>query len=204
MFASDESLDMPPIGSCLGDRFAAFDRQPDAIPAAGTHLYVTELHDMSALAADVKAAWTVLVATSVKSDSQAIRAHVAHTLADFGCLPSQVLDRLTRSPVKPIASWCRPHTMRTTDEFSSDPYRLDSAASAVRTRPGDELLGARALRLANARLLNLMPRMTSTLATWQTPTTSISARPSQVPCASGRDGTPDDFDARLPEAEIAA
>jgi hypothetical protein len=69
--------------------------------AAGSHVYVAELLDMSALAADVTAAWTVLVATSVKGDSQAIRASVAGTLADFGCLLSQGLDRLTRSPVNP-------------------------------------------------------------------------------------------------------
>jgi hypothetical protein len=49
----------------------------------------------------VKAAWTVLVAKSGKGDSQAIRTHVAQTLSGFGCLPSQVIDRLTHTPINP-------------------------------------------------------------------------------------------------------
>jgi hypothetical protein len=101
MLASDEGLEMPPIGSVSVIASPRSTVSPDAIPAAGSHLYVAELLDMSALAADVKAAWTVLVATSFRGDSQAIRASVAGTLADFGCLPSQVIDRLTRSPVNP-------------------------------------------------------------------------------------------------------
>ncbi|QRY43503.1 DEAD/DEAH box helicase [Mycolicibacterium boenickei] len=74
---------------------------PDVVAAAGPHLFLADVEDVSTLAVDTKAAWTLLVTTSTKGDAIAIRGRVAQTLSEFGCLPTQVTERLTHTAINP-------------------------------------------------------------------------------------------------------
>jgi hypothetical protein len=103
LLASDEGVESPPVDSVSVIASSRAAVGPDDAPAAGAHLYLSDLDHLSALAMDAKAAWTELLTTSSGQSSTAIRVHVANTLAEFGCLPTQIRERLTSNPIRPLA-----------------------------------------------------------------------------------------------------
>ncbi|MFV1365892.1 DEAD/DEAH box helicase [Mycolicibacterium elephantis] len=102
LLASDEGVESPPVNSVSVIASSRAAVSPDAAPAAGAQLYLSDLDDLAALAMDAKAAWTELLTTSSGGNAALIRAQVAQTLSEFGCLPTQIIDRLTANPIRPL------------------------------------------------------------------------------------------------------
>lgn len=74
---------------------------PRHAPAANANLFLAGTDDVLRLARDVQAAWTELVASPPRDETPAARQRVGELLSQFGCLPSQVLDRLTQTRIRP-------------------------------------------------------------------------------------------------------
>ena len=73
-----------------------------AAAAANSNVYLVSPGEVSALAADIREAWGKLLATGAGTPAAGLRKQVAQVLADFGCLPTQVFERLTSLPIAPM------------------------------------------------------------------------------------------------------
>jgi hypothetical protein len=100
--AADRSMDHAPAGSpsiIVSDRLTV---DPQHAQSAHPNVYLTGTDVVAQVAADVAAAWRDFVTTVAQSPAEhQIRAHVEETLRDLGCLPTQVMDRLTQQRVRP-------------------------------------------------------------------------------------------------------
>jgi hypothetical protein len=100
--AADRGMDHPPAGSpaiLVADRKAV---DPRHAPVANSNVYLSSTSVVAGIAADTVAAWNDLLTTAVGLPSEtAQRKQVRSVLTVNGCLPSQVIDRLTQNRVRP-------------------------------------------------------------------------------------------------------
>lgn len=100
--ATDRGVDNAPAGSpiiLLSDRLVV---DPQHARQAVPSVYLSTPDVVSGIAADAAAAWTDLLATSTGKLSEADqKKRVRAVLSDNGCLPSQVIDRLTQNRIRP-------------------------------------------------------------------------------------------------------
>ena len=103
LLANDQEVDVPPPASCSIIVSARATIEPGDAAAANPNVYLTSPDDVSSLAADIRGAWSRLLAigASAGADPAAQRTQVTEVLKDFGCLPTQVVERLTSVPVRP-------------------------------------------------------------------------------------------------------
>lgn len=100
--AHDRGIDRPPPGSPAVIVSARLTVAPNDAAAAAPNLHLTSPATVLALALDAKAAWDELVATASGQSADKLRDHVADTLRQFGCLPTQAVERLTEAPIRPV------------------------------------------------------------------------------------------------------
>lgn len=100
--AHDRQVANPPPGSpavIVSERLTV---APDDAAAAAPNLHLTTPRAVHQLALDAQAAWDSLVATAAGQPAGRLRDHVQETLRQFGCLPTQAIERLTETPIKPL------------------------------------------------------------------------------------------------------
>lgn len=100
--AADRGVDYPPAGSpivLLSDRLTV---DPQHAPIANPNVYLSSPATISTIAADIATVWVKLLSTATgKLSETEQRKHVRASLTDNGCLPSQVLERLTHDRIRP-------------------------------------------------------------------------------------------------------
>ncbi|MBN9375734.1 MAG: hypothetical protein J0I40_10150 [Cellulomonas sp.] len=100
--AADRGMDHPPAGSpavIVSDRLTV---DPAHASAANPNVYLTSTDTVAQVAGDAAAVWTDLLTTASSFQAEpALRQHVPGVLTDHGCLPSQVVDRLTQNRIRP-------------------------------------------------------------------------------------------------------
>ena len=100
--AADRGMDHPPSGSpaiIVSDRLAV---DPQHASAANRNVYLTSTGAIRELANDVSTVWRDLLTTALGiSSEQAQRHHVRCVMTENGCLPCQVIDRLTQNRIRP-------------------------------------------------------------------------------------------------------
>ncbi len=100
--AADRGMDHPPAGSpaiIVSDRLTV---DPQHAPAANPNVYLTSTDVVAGIASDVSAVWGDLLTTATGIPSgQVQRQHVRSVMTENGCLPSQVIDRLTQNRIRP-------------------------------------------------------------------------------------------------------
>lgn len=100
--AADMGMDNPPPDSVAIIVSGRMFVDPQDAPSANSFLYLTSPDTVATIACDVVEVWKDLLATSRgKTPEQPQRHHVRQLLAQNGCLPSQVAERLTRNRVRP-------------------------------------------------------------------------------------------------------
>ena len=100
--AHDRGAPHPPPGSpavIVSDRLTV---APNDAAAAAPNLHLTSKDAVLTLAHDARAAWDELAATAAGQPADRLHEHVADTLHQFGCLPTQALERLTGTPIRPV------------------------------------------------------------------------------------------------------
>lgn len=102
--ASDRALDSPPRNSSaviVSDRLAV---DPHHVKVANPNLYLTHSDVIKEIASDAAVVWADLLTTaSGIDDEHAQKKHIRAVMRDNGCLPSQVINRLTQNRIKPGA-----------------------------------------------------------------------------------------------------
>jgi len=101
--AHDRGVPNPPPCSPAVIVSARLTVAPNDAAAAAPNLHLTTPDNVLALALDVQAAWDRLVATASGQPKGRVAEHVVDTMRQFGCLPSLAVERLTDTPIKPIA-----------------------------------------------------------------------------------------------------
>lgn len=100
--AADRGMDNPPAGSpaiIVSDRLTV---DPKHAPAANPSVHLTSTEVVLEIANDATAVWADVLTTAVGMSSEtAQRKHVRSVMTGNGCLPSQVIDRLTQNRVRP-------------------------------------------------------------------------------------------------------
>lgn len=100
--AGDRGLDHPPAGSpavIVSDRLTV---DPQHAPAANGNVYLTSTDIVEQIAGDISAVWSdLLTSASGIASEAALRRHVQAVMTGNGCLPSQVIDRLTQNRIRP-------------------------------------------------------------------------------------------------------
>jgi hypothetical protein len=99
---ADQGVEHAPPGSptiLVSDRLSV---APEHAPVANPNVYLASSSSVSQIAADVESAWTDLLASAAKQEPvHVLRPHVQDVLRETGCLPTQVLDRLTQDRIRP-------------------------------------------------------------------------------------------------------
>jgi hypothetical protein len=100
--AADRGMDSAPANSpiiLLSDKLTV---DPKHAPIANRNVYLSSPAIVSAIASDVAVVWEDLLSTATGKLSEVDqKKHVRAALTDNGCLPSQVIDRLTQSRIRP-------------------------------------------------------------------------------------------------------
>lgn len=100
--ATDQGVDHAPAGSptiIVSDRLTV---SPEHAPVANPNVYLASTDVVSQIAGDVEAVWADLLASAAKHEAvHVLRRHVQGTLAENGCLPTQVVDRLAQERIRP-------------------------------------------------------------------------------------------------------
>ncbi|CEH00577.1 DEAD/DEAH box helicase [Propionibacterium freudenreichii] len=100
--AADRGMDHPPAGSpsiILSDKLSV---DPRDAQTANPNVYLTSPAVVKEIAGDVASFWTNLLMTAVGITSeQAQKDHVTSVMTENGCLPSQVINRLTQGRIRP-------------------------------------------------------------------------------------------------------
>lgn len=100
--AADHGMDHPPAGSpaiIVTDRLNV---DPQHASVANPNVYLSSTHEITAIAGDVVRVWTDLLATAPGQPPEADhRRHVRAALTESGCLPSQIIERLTPNRIRP-------------------------------------------------------------------------------------------------------
>ena len=69
---------------------------------ANPNVYLASTDVVSQIAGDVQAVWADLLATAARQEAADIlRGYVQDALSENGCLPTQVIDRLTQDRIRP-------------------------------------------------------------------------------------------------------
>lgn len=100
--AADRGVDHPPAGSpaiILSDRLTV---DPRHAPVANPNVYLASTEVVEQIAGDIATVWSDLLtsATGIQFE-QVLRQHVRSVMTENGCLPSQVIDRLTQTRIRP-------------------------------------------------------------------------------------------------------
>ncbi|HEX2895993.1 MAG TPA: DEAD/DEAH box helicase [Marmoricola sp.] len=78
---------------------------PEHAATANPNVYLVSPEKILSLAADAQAAWTELMTSALgQPDGASLRRLAAETLGQFGCLPTQVSDRLSGDRIRPWAN----------------------------------------------------------------------------------------------------
>ncbi|GAA1817767.1 hypothetical protein GCM10009749_29810 [Agromyces neolithicus] len=98
--AADRAVDEPPVGSV--SVIVAHSRlvDPEAVPIAASHLFLTTTDVVLDVGHDVHRAWAAIRTSVVADGGEAARAEVARILWEHRLLPAQVKERLTREPIR--------------------------------------------------------------------------------------------------------
>ena len=100
--AADREMDSAPASSpiiLLSDKLTV---DPQHAPIANRNVYLSSPAIVNEIAGDVAAVWADLLSTAAGKLSEVDqKKHVRAVLTDNGCLPSQVIDRLTQSRIRP-------------------------------------------------------------------------------------------------------
>ncbi|QUX26880.1 DEAD/DEAH box helicase [Nocardiopsis akebiae] len=100
--AADRGMDHPPAGSpaiIVSDKLSV---DPQHAPVATSSVYLTSTGVVHEIASDVAVVWGDLLATAAGTASeQAQRQRVRSVMTENGCLPSQVIDRLSQNRIRP-------------------------------------------------------------------------------------------------------
>lgn len=100
--AADRGMDHPPAGSpaiIVSDRLSV---DPEHAPVANPNVFLTSTEAVQEIAADTAAVWRALLTSAIGGESgPRLRAHVQSVMTQHGCLPSQVVDRLTQYRIRP-------------------------------------------------------------------------------------------------------
>ncbi|ATY13545.1 hypothetical protein CU254_26290 [Amycolatopsis sp. AA4] len=100
--AADRGMDHPPAGSpaiIVSDKLSV---DPQHAQAANPNVYLASTGVVKEIAGDVAVVWADLLTTAVGiASEQAQRQHVRSVMTENGCLPSQVIDRLTQNRIRP-------------------------------------------------------------------------------------------------------
>jgi hypothetical protein len=99
---ADRKMDYPPAGSpaiIVSDRLTV---DPQHAPVANPNVYLTSTEVLAEIASDAAAVWRDVLTTAVGIASEsAQRQRVRLVLLENGCLPTQVIDRLTQHRIRP-------------------------------------------------------------------------------------------------------
>ncbi len=75
---------------------------PRHAPAANANVYLTSTEVVQQIAGDISTVWSDLLTSASGIPSEAaLRKHVRAVMTENGCLPSQVIDRLTQNRIRP-------------------------------------------------------------------------------------------------------
>jgi hypothetical protein len=100
--AADRGMDHPPAGSpaiIVSDRLTV---DPAHAPAANPNVYLASTETIEQIAGDVSSVWSDLLTSAAGIQTEhLLRQHVRSVMTEHGCLPSQVIDRLTQHRVRP-------------------------------------------------------------------------------------------------------
>lgn len=100
--AADRGVSHPPAGSLaiiVSDKLSV---DPQHAQAANQNVYLASTGVVREIASDVAEVWADLLTTAVGINSeQTQKHHVQSVMTENGCLPSQVIDRLTQNRIKP-------------------------------------------------------------------------------------------------------
>lgn len=100
--AADQGMNHPPAGSpaiIVSDKLSV---DPQHAPAANPNVHLASTGVVREVASDAAMVWADLLATAVGiASEQAQKQHVRSVMTENGCLPSQVIDRLTQNRIRP-------------------------------------------------------------------------------------------------------
>ncbi|ALN16599.1 DEAD/DEAH box helicase [Brachybacterium paraconglomeratum] len=100
--AADRGMDHPPAGSpaiIVSDKLSV---DPQHSQAANPNVYLASTAVAKEIASDAAVVWADLLTTAVGiASEQALKLHVRSVMTENGCLPSQVIDRLTQNRIRP-------------------------------------------------------------------------------------------------------
>jgi hypothetical protein len=100
--AVDREMDHPPAGSpavIVSDRLTV---DPAHAGAANANVYLASSGVIEQIAGDVAAIWGDLLTSAAGIPAEhVLRQHVRSVMTEHGCLPSQVIDRLTQNRIRP-------------------------------------------------------------------------------------------------------
>ncbi|OZF25726.1 hypothetical protein CH296_26815 [Rhodococcus sp. 14-2496-1d] len=100
--AADRGMSHPPAGSpaiIVSDKLSV---DPQHASAANPNVYLASTRVVREVASDAAMVWADLLATAVGLTSEsAQKQHVRSVMTENGCLPSQVIDRLTQNRIRP-------------------------------------------------------------------------------------------------------
>ncbi|AQX14517.1 MULTISPECIES: DEAD/DEAH box helicase [Tessaracoccus] len=100
--AADRGMDNPPAGSpaiIVSDKLSV---DPQHAPAANPNVHLASPSTVEEIGSDVAVVWGDLLTTAVGiASEQAQKQHVRSVMTENGCLPSQVIDRLTQNRIRP-------------------------------------------------------------------------------------------------------
>ena len=100
--AADSGMDHPPAGSpaiIVSDRLSV---DPAHAPAANPNVYLASTETIEQIAGDVSTVWSDLLTSAAGIQTEhLLRQHVRSVMTEHGCLPSQVIDRLTQHRIRP-------------------------------------------------------------------------------------------------------
>ena len=100
--AHDRGMDHPPAGSSaiiVSNRLAV---DPEHASVANPNVYLASTGAVEQIAGDISAVWSDLLTSAAGIQVEHIlRQHVRSVMTEHGCLPTQVIDRLTQSRIRP-------------------------------------------------------------------------------------------------------
>lgn len=100
--AHDQGMDHPPAGSpavIVSDRLSV---DPEHAPAANPNVFLTSTEIVEQIGGDISTVWRDLLTSAAGIQAEhTLRQHVRSVMTEHGCLPSQVIDRLTQNRIRP-------------------------------------------------------------------------------------------------------
>jgi hypothetical protein len=100
LLASDQSMEFPPPGSVSVIVSVRGVVAPTDAMAANPNVYLTNPDDVLNLAEDVRMIWKELIPTASRQTEITLKPYIVNVLQQYGCLPSQVKERLAEVPIR--------------------------------------------------------------------------------------------------------